>query len=505
MNGQFGQLGQERSPPQHQPDQLIMGIGSNMLGGSSSGSNLISGNFMGFIQRFQAIQVARESSDSLIKDMLVYVKEVEDKLRTENTHLQNELDDTKLDLADARSGRRDLQLKLQDAESRAAYYSQGAELYRKQNQYVVALIDGNGLVFKSEYVRQGAEGGRVAASTFRMLILEECGDHANEIHVMVKVFANLTSLAKALKAEGSIKNESDLRDFFVGFSQCISSFDFVDIGNGMGNNSTSKIKEAASWHMGNLNCRHVLLGVSHEPGYAQFFEDVLHDNTKDLVTVIEGVPMVREIAKTMVNKISYANTLFRSDKIAQTPTSGTPTGFAAVASAGVENHPSTAPSYAGVTSAATVSPPPTLKLPLAAKQTNTPKVAKQPPWNPGPRGLDSPLKVNQTVLDNIKKRTGSSKLCNNHYLRGPCAKRDTCGFEHVYKPTTEEKVAISFLARLNPCTNGQDCEIADCIYGHHCPSTVNGQCTHPYCKFRPDEHPAGTKYKSTYRNGEPYT
>ncbi|TLS26420.1 hypothetical protein PpBr36_04434 [Pyricularia pennisetigena] len=490
MNGQFSLLGRERSPPQQQqPDQFIMGIGSNTVGGSSVGSTLVSGSFLGFIHRFQTLQIARDSSESLIKDLLVYAKEVEDKLRTENKRLQNEVDETKLDLNEARAAQRELQIQLQDAEGRAAYYSQGAELYRKQNQYVIALIDGDGLVFKPEFLRQGIEGGRRAATTFRMLVLEQCGDHANEIQVMVKIVANLASLAKALKAEGSIQNENDLRDFFIGFSQYISSFDFVDIGTGASNHS-SKIKG-----------KHVLLGVSHDPSYAQFFDDVLDDNTKDLVTVIEGVPMTRELSKTMVNKINYTNSLFRSDKIGKVATSGPPSGIATVGS--TENAPA-AISYAGVTSAPPVSPPPTLKLPLAPKQTNVPKTAKQPPWNPGARGLDSPLKVNQSVLDNIKKRTGSSKLCNNHYLRGPCAKKDTCGFEHNYKPNAEEKVAISFLARLNPCTNGQDCDIADCIYGHHCPSTVNGQCTHPYCKFRPDEHPAGTKYKSTYRNGETY-
>lgn len=174
--------------------------------------------------------------------------------------------------------------------------------------------------------------------------------------------------------------------------------------------------------------------------------------------------MARELSKTMVNKINYTNTLFRSDRVGKVAASGPPSGLVTVGS--TENVPA-AISYAGVTSAPAVSPPPTLKLPLAPRQTNVPKTAKQPPWNPGARGLDSPLKVNQSVLDNIKKRTGSSKLCNNHYLRGPCAKKDTCGFEHNYKPNAEEKVAISFLARLNPCTNGQECDIADCIYGHH--------------------------------------
>jgi hypothetical protein len=87
--------------------------------------------------------------------------------------------------------------------------------------------------------------------------------------------------------------------------------------------------------------------------------------------------------------------------------------------------------------------------------------------NPGPRGLDPPLQVSQSALDNIKKRKDHNKLCNNHYLRGPCAKGSACMFEHKYKPTKEELVAIAFLTRLNPCSNGQRCEVEDCIYGHH--------------------------------------
>ena len=117
------------------------------------------------------------------------------------------------------------------------------------------------------------------------------------------------------------------------------------------------------------------------------------------------------------------------------------------------------------------SPPPqvTLPLPLQPKTANIPSGPRQKTltWNPGPRGVDTPLQVNTLVLDAIKKRKDTDKLCNNHYLRGPCAKGNSCCFEHKYKPTADEKVAIAFLARLNPCTNGQDCEVDDCIYGHH--------------------------------------
>lgn len=96
-----------------------------------------------------------------------------------------------------------------------------------------------------------------------------------------------------------------------------------------------------------------------------------------------------------------------------------------------------------------------------------------PAWIPEPRGLDTPIKINVDVLERVKRRPKDNKLCNNHYLRGPCAKKnDGCMFEHQYKPTQDELAAISYLARLNPCANLQDCESESCIYGHHCPSTT---------------------------------
>lgn len=119
-------------------------------------------------------------------------------------------------------------------------------------------------------------------------------------------------------------------------------------------------------------------------------------------------------------------------------------------------------------------------------------------WNPGPRGLNEPIVVSVQALENIKKRKDNEKLCNNHFLRGPCAKGDTCHFVHHYKPTADEINAIAVLARQNPCTNGQKCELDDCIYGHHCPSIKDGLCCHPFCKFSEDAHPPGTRFKNVH-------
>lgn len=127
-----------------------------------------------------------------------------------------------------------------------------------------------------------------------------------------------------------------------------------------------------------------------------------------------------------------------------------------------------AASYAKITKCA--SPPPQLTLPLPPKQnanSNRIKSPPQPNWNPGPRGSDQPITVGQQAMESIKRRAGNDKLCNNHFLRGPCTRIDVCPFVHTYKPTQEELRALAMLSRQNPCTRGQDCDVDDCIYGHH--------------------------------------
>ncbi|CAJ2510746.1 Uu.00g063710.m01.CDS01 [Anthostomella pinea] len=452
-------------------------------------------SIMDFVHRYQQYEIHRDATHEFIKELMIYTDHIESTLRLENNTLRQQMKDLRLDLDDAAKSRRDLQQRLRDAESRMGMATQSTDQLKNHNPYVLVLIDGDGLIFKENLIKQGIEGGRRAANDLRQSIAEQCTS-VYETEIIAKVVANFSGLNKAMKRDGSVDSEMDLKDFMMGFNQAKASFDFVDVGHGK-ERADSKIKETARFHLRNYNCKQILLGISHDAGYAPFLDDMIRDeSTRKRITILEGYPTVRDIVSTGVNIIQFPN-LFRSEKlIDRSPPSAhaahvTPSPFPPIG-------PSPGMSYATITQKA--SPPPQITLPIPPKTTNTPlRAAKQPPpvaWNPGPRGLDTPLPLNQVALDGIKKRKDSSKLCNNHYLRGPCAKGDECCFEHDYNPSKDEKVAIAFLARLNPCTNGQDCDVDNCIYGHHCPSVINGICTHPYCKFRVDEHPPGTKIRS---------
>ncbi|KAI0137117.1 hypothetical protein BJ170DRAFT_44433 [Xylariales sp. AK1849] len=444
-------------------------------------------SIMDFIPRYQEYQVTRDRTETLIKDLMIHCEHVESILRQENQNLITQLRNANFDIEDAVRARRDLQLRIKDLENQLGSVSQDNDVIKHRNPYVLVLIDGDGLIFKEHLIKQGLEGGKKAAYALRQAVAAQC-QNPEETEIIAKVVANLTGLNKAMKRDGSVDSENDLKDFMLGFTQAKASFDFVDVGHGK-ERADSKIQETTRFNLRNYNCKQILLGVSHDAGYAPFLDQVLHDDsTRRRVTILEGYPTVKEIIATGVSVLAFDD-IFRVEKLVDRTTS-----FAPSAPAGI--------SYATITQKA--SPPPQITLPLAPKTAGAPiRVTVkpvQPPWNPGPRGLDPPIPINQVVLDQIKKRKDNDKLCNNHYLRGPCAKGDSCCFEHDYKPNSDEIRAISFLARLNPCTNGQECDVDNCIYGHHCPSVVNGICMHPYCKFHANEHPPGTKLKSTKKS-----
>lgn len=306
-----------------------------------------------------------------------------------------------------------------------------------------------------------------------------------------------------MQRDDSLENISDFRDFTLGFTQAKTSFDFIDVGYGK-ERADSKIKgtswkffplcklarvrasnmevaEITRWNLQNANCKRIFLGISHDAGYAPFLDDIMQDDrTRDLLYIIEGFPTVRELRNTNVNIINLTKTVFRGDKLVDksrstlamaplpAPIAPPPTRSTAVSTPASSNG-SISPASPMVSYASAMvspGPPPQLSLPLAPK----PKPVRQksaPSWSPGPRGLDDPISASQQALENIKNRRDNNKLCNNHYLRGPCAKGGACCFVHNYKPNADEIRAIALLSRLNPCTSGQDCDVDDCIYGHH--------------------------------------
>ena len=128
---------------------------------------------------------------TLKQDALQYIKDIEDTLALK----QGELRDTKLDLDDAQSRRREIQEKLNKATS--LYSAAAATLDR--NSYMQVLIDGDGMIFHADLIRQGVEGGKQAAGLLRNAVLGPCSEIPDEIEVIANVYCNLQGLSNASK------------------------------------------------------------------------------------------------------------------------------------------------------------------------------------------------------------------------------------------------------------------------------------------------------------------
>ncbi|OAA54943.1 CCCH zinc finger DNA binding protein [Cordyceps fumosorosea ARSEF 2679] len=429
-------------------------------------------HILSFVNRYNELMGVRDSTDKLIEDTLLYCQGLERALQQETGRLENELHKSQLRLAEVLASRRDLEKQL------SSYESQINSLYKENDTYK----------FQDSLIRQGAEGGKKAAQALRSSVARQWTDKGQETRIVAKVVANSAGLARTL-------NSHEFRDFAVGFSQAHTAFDFVDVGGGRERRAEPKIRDNTLWHLQNGNCRQIFLGVGHDAGYATFLDDLFHADpaARDRISIIEGAAgNTADLKATGAGTIRLDKELFRSERLVER------TSAYAVAATGRTASPSdsvaSSGGAAGATSSTTFSyasaitngtPPPTMSIPLAPSSKPSPRPARtnpgavgsssstpsragspqfqkippqQPDWNPGPRGLDEPIVVNVAVMEAVKRRKDTDKLCNNHFLRGPCAKGDGCNFVHDYKPNSEEIHAIAVLARQNPCTHGQDCE-----------------------------------------------
>jgi hypothetical protein len=113
----------------------------------------------GFIQRFRQLEAHKDLSNSLIRDILTYC----DQLEQRNAQLVQQQNDDKLELDDARRSRRELQRELGLANQTIDRYNISYDLFRvgkrmmadaahptnplqNRNPYVMVLIDGDGMI-----------------------------------------------------------------------------------------------------------------------------------------------------------------------------------------------------------------------------------------------------------------------------------------------------------------------------------------------------------------------
>ncbi len=272
-------------------------------------------------------------------------------------------------------------------------------------------------------------------------------------------------------------------------------------------------------HLNNVNCTMVMLGISHDSGYAPFLDELRSDiQTRSRLRILEGFPTVRELVATDIEIVNLNESVFRSTKLltdrvqmgfvgtTRAAPSSPPTSKATVINAASNggSWPAPGETSGGSSSSTTtdagskhgdsngnaasslkpslsstnVNVFPQLSFPASTTKSMQKKAVaaatvaaallekKQQEWSPGPRGLDPPAQYSVIGAASIKERKGGDKFCNQTVINGYC-NTDNCPYNHRLKATAEDRKALIFFMRQAPCVQGQDCITKDCTYGHN--------------------------------------
>ncbi|KAI9801591.1 MAG: hypothetical protein M1825_003270 [Sarcosagium campestre] len=383
-----------------------------------------------------------------------------------------------------------------------------------RNPFIVALIDGDGMVFKDDLLQNGEKGGKDAAallwSAIHDYIERELPNLPSDCKIVGRVYANLRGLSETCFKAGIVDHPSKVEDFARGFTRSKHLFDFVDVGSGK-DRADDKLAEVFKLHLHDCHCRQILFGCSHDNGYARLLEEYTTDvASASRICLLEGVPFERELDGLRSNfKSTKFPNFFRTTKITvqqtnngvqplshnqyaplnrtvsqPTPSQAT-SALANGSSLSAATPPSSWASAAMIPPAAMASPPATPK-PVSAGPQGIPRNRK------GQR-IDPDIKHDRSDL----KRVKAIKMCNVHHLRGDCPYGNACSHVHDYKPTAGELAILKMLARQCVCRSGTDCEDTKCIYGHRC--YMGSACYRDSCRFPDEMHNIDTQIVRSIR------
>ncbi|KAJ8131384.1 hypothetical protein O1611_g2242 [Lasiodiplodia mahajangana] len=139
---------------------------------------------------------------------------------------------------------------------------------QERNPFVLVIVDGDGYIFKDEFLHKGADGGSQAAQhLYKVVKTSLRGKGLDNCEVMIRVYANLANLSRTLSKNGlATADKRSLSPFVANFNRSYGLVDFVDAGE-LKENADFKIRALLGLYAENAQCKHIYFAACHDVGY----------------------------------------------------------------------------------------------------------------------------------------------------------------------------------------------------------------------------------------------
>ncbi|KAJ5098150.1 hypothetical protein N7532_005151 [Penicillium argentinense] len=448
-----------------------------------------------FLERYRQLGTIDQQKNQLIEELLQRV-----------TELENSFQQEKLDHERETRFNRDIQLH----EMELMQQIHQIKSIMDREPFVVLLLDGEGIIFKDEYLQQGEEGGCNAAKQLYTSLNKYLTTNLPNIKVpklLTKIYLNVRTFSELCTRAGLVSDPSTIHDFIRGFNETMSFSEIVDIGSGQ-NKALDKMKETLQIFLYNCHCHQIFLGCPSNSEYTNFLEDILKEgDLTGRISLVEGVTFEKELETVKTSyRIAKFPEVFRTSKLtpiwapawkntlptrsmltpspsrqfsnppplSRTSTNTSVSGAGAPLATITPNDDTASPDFQQVVRSRTVA------------STSPPKAVERNKYGQRVDRLDF-KSIPRDELNRLKKL----KLCNYHFLLGECPNEENCYHDHDRKLTRQELHILSAIARMTPCRFGLECDDPECIYGHRCPQSEPGKKTcfrGDSCRFDPVAH-----------------
>jgi hypothetical protein len=222
--------------------------------------------------------------------------------------------------------------------------------------------------------------------------------------------------------------------------------------------------------MRQVTCKKILLGISHDNGYAPFLSDVLdRDASRQRISVIEATPTVKGIHLAGVAVDKTFTDLFMKSKISSqnSPSLQQQQQQHQPANGGNPSPPPSRHQERTLTPTTEAGSPMRTFTQIFSNQ-GSPSLSRAQnnevaQWAAA-RRIDPPIEYDSELVKSIRARD----LCDNYHLKtAGCTWGENCTKKHVDNMTPLEINTLRHFCRQRMCKDKFACKDEECTFGHH--------------------------------------